>query len=220
MNMKRIFLLSLLATMIHLAGVAQTRYFVCTIESVSTVENFIIAASDEALLEMADAQLLLPVDQRSKFISGGLAPGNGGFNAPWSWHIPENEWSLVDNSIELCDGRPSDIENNLSYWLDTVKSFCPWGSYIEREIPLASATSPSTENASMLVYNGSGAFTFNTTSVSAELSLYNTTGQRVLYIPHAYPGMQVYTPSLIRGVYVAVIRDQQALYHQKMMILP
>jgi hypothetical protein len=33
-------------------------------------------------------------------------------------------------AIELCDGRPSFVEESLFYWLLTVGSYCPWSSQI------------------------------------------------------------------------------------------
>jgi hypothetical protein len=35
---------------------------------------------------------------------------------------------LVEVTIELCDGRPSDLDRDLEYWLGTVKRYCPWGA--------------------------------------------------------------------------------------------
>jgi hypothetical protein len=35
---------------------------------------------------------------------------------------------MAEVTIELCDGRPSDLENNLVYWMDTVGRFCPWSA--------------------------------------------------------------------------------------------
>jgi hypothetical protein len=37
-------------------------------------------------------------------------------------------------SVEMCDGLPSAVDADLSYWLDTAGTFCPWDSYVLREI--------------------------------------------------------------------------------------
>lgn len=63
-------------------------------------------------------------------VSGELLPGHGGFNQPWSWHLDPLTVHVPDASIELCDGRPSMIEADLSYWLDTVGQYCPWGARV------------------------------------------------------------------------------------------
>ena len=37
---------------------------------------------------------------------------------------------MPEVSIELCDGRPSFVENNLAYWILNVKLFCPWSTRV------------------------------------------------------------------------------------------
>jgi hypothetical protein len=48
----------------------------------------------------------------------------------WSWHVDPQMVEFADNTIELCDGTPADIENDLSYWLNTVDQFCPWSGEV------------------------------------------------------------------------------------------
>ncbi len=64
------------------------------------------------------------------FPMGELARGDGGFNKPWSWHLKPETVKMVEVSIELCDGLPSHIEENLDYWIETVGTYCPWGARI------------------------------------------------------------------------------------------
>jgi hypothetical protein len=66
-------------------------------------------------------------------ISGQLAAGDGGFNAPWSWHLVPSSVTAPDLAIELCDGRPSFVQNDLTYWMQSVKQFCPWGARVVSE---------------------------------------------------------------------------------------
>ena len=63
-------------------------------------------------------------------VSGTLVQGDGGFNAPWNWHLDPETVHAPDLTVEVCDGRPSMVEADLDYWLGTVKAFCPWGSKI------------------------------------------------------------------------------------------
>ena len=42
---------------------------------------------------------------------------------PEIYDLNATAWFIV----ELCDGRPSFVEDDLDYWLDTVKQYCPWG---------------------------------------------------------------------------------------------
>lgn len=66
-------------------------------------------------------------------VTGSLAAGNGGFNAPWPWHLTLQSVATADMSIELCDGRPSMVSADLAYWIGTVRQFCPWGAKVVRE---------------------------------------------------------------------------------------
>jgi hypothetical protein len=66
-----------------------------------------------------------------QILSGSLRAGTGGVNAPWSWHLAPETVAFADFAIELCDGCPTFIEEDLGYWLDTVGSYCPWSTEIE-----------------------------------------------------------------------------------------
>ncbi|MBC7896348.1 MAG: hypothetical protein H7066_13110 [Cytophagaceae bacterium] len=66
-------------------------------------------------------------------VMGSLAAGNGGFNAPWPWHMTLQSVETADVAIELCDGRPSMVSADLAYWIGTVRQFCPWGAKVVRE---------------------------------------------------------------------------------------
>lgn len=95
-------------------------------------EEFRIYTSSPQFIAQARAQLLLPQAQRRLFALGAIRSGNGNHNLAWSWHF--SDATLVESSIELCDGRPSMVEADLNYWLNTVKSFCPWDSYVYAEV--------------------------------------------------------------------------------------
>jgi hypothetical protein len=76
----------------------------------------------------------LPEDERNLFIIGPLARGGGGHNLAWSWQFVANAWQMVDTAIEVCDGRASDIEADLDYWVDHLGYFCPWDGYVKAEV--------------------------------------------------------------------------------------
>ena len=100
--------------------------------------SFVVATADPELINKIITQLALPIDDR-QIVIGELARGNGGYNKNGShnfgWHFKENEWELVDMSIEIYDGRAySDLDLNPDYWFGQMKRFSPWGSYIKREI--------------------------------------------------------------------------------------
>ena len=44
----------------------------------------------------------------------------------WTWHPDPAHISFVDQSIELCDGLPSHIENDKDYRFKEVGEYCPW----------------------------------------------------------------------------------------------
>ena len=97
-------------------------------------ENFVAVTSDNTVIAALDRQLAKPVDERNLHINGKIAHGNGGHNLAWGWHFIPNQWSLAEVSIELCDGNPSLVEQDIDYWVGTVGRFCPWSSYVKSEI--------------------------------------------------------------------------------------
>ena len=100
--------------------------------------SFVVATADPELTYRILEQLSMPIDDR-QIVIGELARGNGGYNKNGShnfgWHFKENQWDLVDMSIEIYDGRAySDLDLNPDYWFGQMKRFSPWGSYIKKEI--------------------------------------------------------------------------------------
>jgi hypothetical protein len=63
-------------------------------------------------------------------VAGRLVRGDGEFNGPWSWHLDPASIEVPDAAIELCDGRPSMVQADLDYWVDTVRAFCPWAARV------------------------------------------------------------------------------------------
>lgn len=90
-------------------------------------ETFHVLILDPAVIAEADS---LVGRGNVKIVNGRLARSDGGFNQPWSWHMVPETVEFVDTAIEVCDGRPSDIEADLDYWIDTVARFCPWGTQV------------------------------------------------------------------------------------------
>jgi hypothetical protein len=60
------------------------------------------------------------------FPIGPLRAGDGGFNAPWSWHFDPDEVRFAEAAIELCDGTPSYVEEHLADY----PSYCPWAAQV------------------------------------------------------------------------------------------
>lgn len=82
-----------------------------------------------------DPQVVAEAESRigagtGRILTGPVVAGDGGFNAPWSWHLDPDDVGFTDAAIEVCDGCPSFIEDDLDTWLDTVGHYCPWGTEI------------------------------------------------------------------------------------------
>jgi hypothetical protein len=100
----------------------------------SGTEDFIAKTSDPELIDIIAAELENPPYQRFLHIHGRIERGNDGYNLNWSWHFVSGEWDLAEMSIEVCDGTPSYVEENLDEWLSMQDSFCPWDSYVKEEV--------------------------------------------------------------------------------------
>ena len=57
--------------------------------------------------------------------NGRIVDGTG-INQGWSWHLEDVEF--VEVAIELCDGRPSDVERQGSQF--GGGRFCPWSAQV------------------------------------------------------------------------------------------
>lgn len=114
--------------------VIKDRYFEFALRNYPESENFIAVTSDSAVISLIEDQLDLPEADRNLHITGPLEFGDGGHNTGRIWHFVPNQWTLAEMSVEMCDGLPSAVDADLSYWLDTAETFCPWDSYVLREI--------------------------------------------------------------------------------------
>lgn len=86
-------------------------------------ERFVIRTSDAQTIQLAEDNRL---GRNTRFPMGTLRPGNGGFNAPWTWHLEPSSVRFVEVAIELCDGRPSYVETHQSDY----PTYCPWGARV------------------------------------------------------------------------------------------
>lgn len=107
--------------------------FAFRMRGLGAAEEFRVSSASPEFIAQARAQLALPAAQRRLFAAGPIRAGDGGHNLDWSWHFTRDV-ALAEVTIELCDGRPSMVEADLRYWLRTVRSFCPWGSYVYAEM--------------------------------------------------------------------------------------
>ena len=95
-------------------------------------QEFVIEVSGERFrVRTTNPATASALDQRRRsgtlgVVLGRLVRGDGGFNGPWNWHLDPGSIEVPDAAIELCDGRPSMVQADLDYWVDTVQSYCPW----------------------------------------------------------------------------------------------
>ena len=90
-------------------------------------EQFRVRVSDPARIADFEARL---TSGTQGVVNGPLVSGHGGFNQPWTWHLDPDQVATADMAIEVCDGRPSMVQADTTYWLGTVKRFCPWGAKV------------------------------------------------------------------------------------------
>lgn len=90
-------------------------------------EEFVVQVSTQAQIQDMEARLSSGTEG---VINGRIEAGDAGYNEPWSWHMVPSTVEAVDAAIEVCDGRPSMVEADLDYWLNTVGQFCPWGATV------------------------------------------------------------------------------------------
>ena len=86
------------------------------------------ATSTEAL---AQADSLLR-SGAARWVAGTPRRGDGGFNAPWRWHLDPATIAFAEVTIEACQTWPSAVEQDLDYWIG-FGQVCLWGTVEARE---------------------------------------------------------------------------------------
>ena len=87
--------------------------------------------------DIATAREALAGDGNAGIPTGALAYGDGGINAPHNWHMEGT--TLAEVTIELCDGTATMVDEDVTYWVETVGQFCPWSATVIAVEPLAPA---------------------------------------------------------------------------------
>ena len=94
-------------------------------------EHFVIEVETDTQVQELEARLQSGV---RGVINADIEAGDGGFNDPWDWHMVPSTVHTAAFAIEVCDGRPSMVQADLTYWLDTLGQFCPWGAKVVERI--------------------------------------------------------------------------------------
>jgi hypothetical protein len=82
-------------------------------------EVFRILLRDPALIDQARG--LVGVGNQ-RIVRGNVTQGDGGFNAPWSWHLDPDSVRFPQVTPEICDTCPS--------FAPGAGDFCPWSSEV------------------------------------------------------------------------------------------
>jgi hypothetical protein len=86
-------------------------------------ETFFLRSTDSETIRLATENF---AGKNHRFPLGPLRAGDGGFNAPWPWHLDPAETRLVEAAIEVCDGTPSYVRAHLV----DFPTYCPWSARI------------------------------------------------------------------------------------------
>lgn len=103
----------------------------------------------EAPADIAHARAILAGDPSAteRIVVAQIAAGADGVNrdlfAPgeplWSWHVSEF-WGFAEVTIELCDGGPGFVEDDVEGWIaNTGGQICFWSYAVTAELPPAAA---------------------------------------------------------------------------------
>ncbi len=88
-------------------------------------ETFKVELITQELID--NAQLLLDGEEAPSIPVGTVVRGDpDGVNAPWTWHIDPTTVEFADVTTEVCDGLPSDVEDDLI----TSPLYCPWSAKV------------------------------------------------------------------------------------------
>ena len=97
--------------------------------------TFIASTSDPKVVALARQELAKPPQERRLIIIGPIERDASGENRPWHWRFRRSKWHLAEMTMELCDGHPTYVEENLDSWLKSPITYCPWAARLSKEVP-------------------------------------------------------------------------------------
>lgn len=87
-------------------------------------ETFAVELATPELVEHAER--ILAGETRDVIPMGTIVYDDAGVNAPWSWHLDPATIEFAFNAIEVCDGLPSHVEEQVV----TSDVYCPWSAVL------------------------------------------------------------------------------------------
>ena len=113
-------------------------------EPCSHCDSYVLPLSDpNAIAQALELIQLGPGAGRGGIVVASIAAGADGINrdhlapvAPeWSWHVT-NFTGFAEITIELCDGWPTGVENDVNGWIqNTGGQICFWSYTVVAELP-------------------------------------------------------------------------------------
>jgi hypothetical protein len=99
-------------------------------------DSYVLPLSDPEDIVHARSLITAPAGTLPSIVIAKVAPGADGINRdyrapgtpPWSWHVTEFE-SFADFSIEILDGWPSFIEQDVPGWMANTNSTIGFWNY-------------------------------------------------------------------------------------------
>ncbi|MGV8912391.1 MAG: hypothetical protein ACOH14_07225 [Rhodoglobus sp.] len=97
-----------------------------------TVATFEVAGGEQYKIELATPELiehakaLLAGENLAAIPNGLVVRGDSSVNEPWSWHIDPATLEFANVTIEVCDGIPQYVEDEIV----TSDRFCPWSAKV------------------------------------------------------------------------------------------
>lgn len=69
-------------------------------------------------------------ESQANIPNGPILEGAGvaNHNMPWSWHLDPEQTEMAEVTIEVCDGAPSFVEENVDEFVNNVGQYCPWSA--------------------------------------------------------------------------------------------
>jgi hypothetical protein len=97
---------------------------------VADAEEYRIRLSDPDDIDIA--QKLLAGESAPRIPNGRVVRGEPDVNVGYSWHIDPASVEFTDAATEVCDGRPSDVEQRVI----TSDRYCPWSAQVVAIAPV------------------------------------------------------------------------------------
>jgi hypothetical protein len=122
-------------------------------------DSYVLVLEDPAHVAHARQLIATKGAEGAAIVVAKIAAGADGLNRdlrapgapPWSWHVTRFD-AFADNTIELCDGWPGYVEQDVEGWLDNPNGVNGFWSYtVVEELPEPDAAAALTAGCAALL---------------------------------------------------------------------